>query len=154
MIDEQQEVARQSRVNPKRFGSYVRGKTRPTNRSDIGDLKTIDSQPRAISLWWKKTRTRLLGLQNTFLLYLLMRRKKKIEKLKLSCHIDNIPCIYRYYWGKCFEKNAIKTDKSQAWTGSIARVLFEVRNEIVAPLTRLFCQLKLPHYHMIGKFVK
>jgi len=39
---EQQEVARQSRVNPKRFWSYVRGKT--TNRSDIGDLKTTDSQ--------------------------------------------------------------------------------------------------------------
>ena len=32
----QQEVARQSRVNPKRFWSYVSGKT--TNRSNIGDL--------------------------------------------------------------------------------------------------------------------
>ena len=57
--NEQQEVARQSRVNPKRFWSYVRGKT--TNRSDIGDLKTTDSQGNIIMVKEDKEKASLFA---------------------------------------------------------------------------------------------
>ena len=52
---EQQEVARDSR----RFWSYVRGKT--TNRSDIGDLKTTDSQGNIIMVKEDKEKASLFA---------------------------------------------------------------------------------------------
>ena len=65
-------------------------------------------------------------------------KKEKIEELKLSCHFDNRPSIEITEENVLKKLNAIKTDKSPGPDQLHSRVLFEVRNEIVAPLTRLF----------------
>jgi len=68
-------------------------------------------------------------------------KEEKFEELKLSCHIDNMPSIEITEENGLKKLNAIKTDKSPGPDQLHSRVLFEVKNEIVAPLTRLF---KLP----------
>jgi len=86
---EQQEVARQSRVNSKRFWSYVRGKS--TNRSDIGDLKTTDSQGNTIMVEKYEEKASLFA--EYFSSVFTHEKEEKFEELKLSCHIDNMPSI-------------------------------------------------------------
>jgi len=70
---EQQEVARQSRVNLRRFWSYVRGKT--TNRSNIGDLHTTDSQGNTIMVEKDKEKASLFAEY----FYLPTTRKKNLR---------------------------------------------------------------------------
>ena len=63
---------------------------------------------------------------------------EKVEELKLSCHIDNMPSIEITEENVLKKLNAIKTDKSPRLDQLHSRFLFEIRNEIVARLTRLF----------------
>ena len=65
-------------------------------------------------------------------------KEEKCEELKLSRHIDNMPPIEITEENVLKKLNAIKTDKSPGPDQLHSRVLFEVKNEIVAPLTRLF----------------
>ena len=75
-------------------------------------------------------------MQNTFLLCSVYPREgRKFEELKLSCHIDNMPSIENIEENVLKKLNSIKTDKSPGPDQLHPRVLFEVRNEIVAPLT-------------------
>ena len=105
---EQQEVARQSRVNPKRFWSYVRGKT--TNSSDIGDLKTTYSRGSIIMVKEDKEKASLFA--EYFSSVFTHEKEEKFEELKLSCHIDNMPSIETTEENVLKKLNAIKTDKS------------------------------------------
>ena len=82
-------------------------------------------------------------------------KEEKFEELKLSCHIDNMPSI------EITEENVLKKLNGVKQINLLdrincTRVLFEVRNEIVAPLTRLFklsvdTATSYITIHMIGK---
>jgi len=64
-------------------------------------------------------------------------KEEKFKELKLSCHIDNMPSIEITEDNVLRKLNAITTDKSPGPYQLHSRVLFEVRNEIVAPFTRV-----------------
>ena len=120
--------------NPKGFWSYIRGKT--CNKSNIGDIETVDSHGDSITVQDDKGKASLFA--EYFSSVFTKESDENFEKFRLHAEIENKQPITITEVDIFKKLEKLKTHKSSGPERIYPRILFELRNELVSPLKYIF----------------